>query len=67
MLRFSFYEKKLMFMTEICCVLLAFIFADLVWRWWHTIKQIFHAFLCLISTLFTLDNIKFNLLIVSGE
>ena len=47
-------------MAEICCVLLAFIFPDLVWCWWHIIKQIFHALFCLISKLFTLGNIIFN-------
>ena len=33
--------------TEICCALLVFIFVDLVWCWWHIIKQIFHAFFML--------------------
>ena len=32
-------------LAEIYCVLLAFIFPDPVWCWWHIIKQIFHAFL----------------------
>ena len=47
-------------LTEIFCILLAFIFPDLVWCWWHIIKQIFHAFFCLVSKLFTLGNIIFN-------
>ena len=46
--------------TEICCVLLAFIFRDLVWYLWHVIKQIFHAFLYLISKFFNLGNVIFN-------
>ena len=41
--------------------MLAFIFPNLVWCWWHVIKQIFHDFSCLISKLFTLGNIIFNL------
>ena len=41
--------------------MLAFIFPNLVWCWWHIIKQIFHDFSCLISKLFTLGNIIFNL------
>ena len=58
--RSSVFTKKTCVFIEICCVLLVFIFADLVWRWCHIIKQIFHAFFCLISKLFTLGNIIFN-------
>ena len=53
----QFLRKKTCVLTEICCLLLAFIFPDLVWCWWHIIKQIFHAFFCLISKLFTFGNI----------
>ena len=35
--------EKTCVLTEICCFLLFFIFLDLVWCWWHIIKQIFHA------------------------
>ena len=56
----QFLRKTLGVVTEIFFVLLAFIFADLVWCWWYIIKQIFHAFFCLISKLFTLGNIIFN-------
>ena len=31
--------KKTCVVTEICCVLLAFIFPDFAWCWWHIIKQ----------------------------
>ena len=55
-----FYKKNLCVLTENCCVLLVLIFPDLVWCWCHIIKQIFHAFFCLISKLFTLSNIIFN-------
>ena len=47
-------------MTEICYALLDFIFPELVWCWWHIIKQIFHTFFCLILKLLTLGNIIFN-------
>ena len=40
--------------------LLVFIFPDLVWCWSQIIKQIFRAFVCLISKLFTLDNVIFK-------
>ena len=43
-------------MTEICCVLLAFIFTDLVLYWWHKAKQMLRLF-CLVATLFTLSDI----------
>ena len=39
----QFLRKKLA-LTEICCALLALIFPDLVWCWWHIIKQIFMPF-----------------------
>ena len=71
--RSSVFTKKTCVLTEICCVLLVFIFPDLVWCWWHIIKQIFHAFFCLISKLFTLGKIISNsalrrwILITSGE
>ena len=38
------FSKKTCVLTEICYILLAFIFPDLVWCWWHIMKQIFHAF-----------------------
>ena len=41
----SAFTKRTYVLTVICCVLLIFIFPDLVWYWWHIIKQIFHAFL----------------------
>ena len=41
----SAFTKKTSVLTEMCFVLLAFIFPDLVWCYWHIIKQIFHAFL----------------------
>ena len=50
----SVFTKITCAVTEICYVLLAFIFPDLVW--WHKIKQIFHAFFSLMSKLFTLSN-----------
>ena len=53
-------KKTTCVLTEICCVLLVFIFPDLVWCWWHIIKQIFHAFFCLTSILFTLGIIIFK-------
>ena len=56
----SGFTEKYCVVTKIWCVLLAFIFPDRVWCWWHIIKQIFHAFFCLISKLFTLGNIIFN-------
>ena len=67
MLQFSFppppkkkTNKLKLVLTEICLVLLALIFTDLVWCWWHIIKQIFKAFFCLLSKLFTLSNIIFS-------
>ena len=39
----QFLQKKPEVLTEICCVLLAYIFQDLVWCCWYIIKQIFHA------------------------
>ena len=56
----QFLLKKTCVLMEICCVLLAFIILDLVWCWWHIIKQIFQAFFCLLSKLFTLGNIIFK-------
>ena len=44
-----FTKKKTCVLTEICCVLLAFTSQYLGWCGWHLIKQIFHAFFCLIS------------------
>ena len=57
----QFLRKETRVLNETCCLLLAFIFPDLVWCWWHIIKQIFHVFCCLISKLFTLGNIIFNI------
>ena len=54
------FTKKTCVVTKIYCVLLAFILPDLVWCWWHIIKQIFHSFFCLISKLLTFGNIIFN-------
>ena len=62
MLQFSFYEKTCV-LTEVCCVLLAFIYPDLVWCCWHIVKQMFPAFF-LISKLLTLSNI---ILMTSAE
>ena len=53
-----FTKKKVV--TEICWVLLAFVFSDRAWYWWHILKQIFHTFFCLVTKLFTLGNIIFN-------
>ena len=36
--------KKACAGTEVCCILLAFIFRDLVWCLWLIMKQIFHIF-----------------------
>ena len=55
----SVFTKKTYVVAEICCVLLAFIFPDLAWCWWHITKQIFRLF-CLISKLFALSNVVFN-------
>ena len=44
MRRSSIFTKKPCVLTKICCVLLVFTFPDLVWCWWHIIKQIFDAF-----------------------
>ena len=60
----QFLQKRPGVLTEIYCVLLAFIFLDFVWCWWHTIKQIFHTLFCLISKLFTLGNIIFILILM---
>ena len=57
----SVFTKKTCVVTEICCVLSALTFPDLVWCWWHMIKQIFHAFYSLILKLFALSNIIFNI------
>ena len=46
-------------MTEICCVLLAFIFTDLVLYWWHKAKQMLRLF-CLKAKLFTLSDITLS-------
>ena len=61
MLQFSFSKKKKnrLVLGPIFAVFLAFNFPDLVWCWWHIIKQVFHDFFCLISKLFTLS-IIFN-------
>ena len=59
MLWLSVYEKTY-FLTKICCVFLAFNFPDLVWCWWHKLKQIFHTFFSLILKLFNLGNIILN-------
>ena len=40
----QFFTKRTCVLNEICCVLLAFITPDLVWCWWHIVKQIFHVF-----------------------
>ena len=56
----SVFTKKTCVLSQICCALLAFIFPDLIWCWWHIIKQVFHAYFCLMSKLFTLGNIIFN-------
>ena len=56
----EFLLKKTCVLTKICCVLLAFIFPDLVWRWWHIINKYSMPFFGLISKLFTPDNIIFN-------
>ena len=57
----QFLWKKNCVVVETCCVLLVFMFPDLVWCWWHITKQIFHAFFfCIISKLFSLDNVAFN-------
>ena len=58
MMKFSFYGKNLFwpkfavfcqpYLPRSCLV------------WWHIIKQIFHAFFCLISKLFPLGNLIFN-------
>ena len=37
--------SKTCVMMEICCVLFTFIFPDLVWCWWHIIKQILYVFI----------------------
>ena len=37
----SYMCSKTCVLTETCCVLLVFIFPDLVWCWWHIIKQIY--------------------------
>ena len=52
--------QKTYILTKICCALLAFTLPDLVWFLWHIIKQIFHAFFCLILKLCTHGNIIFN-------
>ena len=54
----SDFTKKTCVLTDICCVLLVFIFPNLVWCWCNIIKQIFHAFFYLISKLYTIDNIQ---------
>ena len=40
----QFLRKKTCVLTKICCVLLLFIAPEYVRCWWHTIKQISHAF-----------------------
>ena len=55
----SIFTKKACVLTEICCVLLVFIFPDLVWSRWHNYSQMFTnipCHFCLILKLFTLGN-----------
>ena len=51
-------NEKTCVLTQICCVLLAFIIPDLAWCWWHITKKLFLFYLIL--KLFTLGNIIFN-------
>ena len=57
--RSSVFTKKTCALTEICCALLVFIFQILLGVG-GIIKQIFHAFFCLILKLYSLSNIIFN-------
>ena len=56
----QFLQKRLVLSRNFYCVSLVFIFPDLVWCWWHIIKQIFYTFFRLILELFTLGKIIFN-------
>ena len=62
--RSSVCTKKTCVLAETCCVLLVFIFPDLVWCWYN--KTNIPRFFCLISKLFALGNINYLSWIISN-
>ena len=58
----SRFTKTYCVVIEICCVLLAFTFPDLVWCWWCVKKQIFHALF-----LFNINYLRWIILILNKK